>query len=69
MILKGRKRYEQIQRELEEEEKQFKSMCDQFMQKDGKMTNEIIEESKKTIVSANTRKGEILKLFNEVQKT
>jgi len=39
------------------------------MQKDGKMTDEIIEEQKRTIVAANTRKGEIMKLFQEVQKT
>jgi hypothetical protein len=68
-ILKGRNRYEEIQRELETEEKQFKSMCEQFMNKDGKMTDEIIEEAKRTVAAANTRKGEIMKLFQEVQKT
>ena len=54
---------------MEEEESQFQKMCNQFMQKDGKMTDEIIEESKRTNVAANTRKGEIMKLFQEVQKT
>ena len=44
-------------------------MCEQFMNKDGKMTDDIIEEAKRTIAAANTRKGEIMKLFQEVQKT
>ena len=68
-ILKGRNRYEEIQKELETEERQFRSMCDQFMNKDGKMTDDIIEEAKRTVAAANTRKGEIMKLFHEVQKT
>ena len=39
------------------------------MNKDGKMTDDIIEEAKRTVAAANTRKGEIMKLFQEVQKT
>lgn len=36
------------------------------MHKDGKMTDEINEETKHTTVAATTRKGEIMKLFTEV---
>lgn len=46
LILKGKKRYEEVQRELEAEEKQFKQMADQFMGRDGKLTDKIIEETK-----------------------
>lgn len=45
-IMKGKRRYEEVQRELESEEKQFKSMADQFMGRDGKLTDKIIEETK-----------------------
>jgi len=45
LILKGKQRYGQVQEELEAEEKQFKDMADQFMNKDGKLTDKIIEET------------------------
>ena len=41
-------------------------MADQFMGRDGKLTDKIIEETNKTNQAANTRKKEIMKLFNEV---
>ena len=69
LIMKGKRRYEDVQRELEAEEKQFKQMADQFMGRDGKLTDKIIEETKQQNQAANTRKREILKLFNEVQST
>ena len=69
LIMKGKNRYEEVQRELEAEEKQFKQMADQFMGRDGKLTDKIIEETNKTNQAANTRKKEIMKLFNEVQST
>lgn len=46
LIMKGKRRYEEVQRELEQEEKQFKQMADQFMGRDGKLTDKIIEETK-----------------------
>jgi len=64
--MKGKTRYEAVQRELESEEKQFKAMADQFMGRDGKLTDKIIEETKNQNQAANTRKKEIMKLFNEV---
>lgn len=69
LILKGKDRYESVQKELEAEEKQFKDMADQFMGRDGKLTDKIIEETKQQNQAANSRKREILKLFNEVQST
>ena len=66
MIMKGKRRYEEVQRELESEEKQFKSMADQFMNRDGKLTDKVIEETKQQNQAANIRKREIMKLFNEV---
>jgi len=39
--MKGKTRYEAVQRELESEEKQFKAMADQFMGRDGKLTEKI----------------------------
>lgn len=69
LIMKGKNRYETVQRELESEEKQFKAMADQFMGRDGKLTDKIIEETKQQNQAANTRKREIMKLFNEVQST
>lgn len=47
-------------------------MADQFMRRDGKLTDNIIEEEKTkggTNVAAMSRKGEIMKLFKEVQDT
>ena len=44
-------------------------MADQFMGRDGKLTDKIIEETKQQNQAANTRKREIMKLFNEVQST
>ena len=47
-------------------------MANQFMQKDSKLTDNIIEEEKTmggTNVAAMSRKGEIMKLFKEVQET
>lgn len=44
-------------------------MADQFMGRDGKLTDKIIEETNSKNQAANTRKREILKLFNEVQST
>ena len=47
-------------------------MADQFMKRDGKLTDNILDEEKNkggTNVAAMTRKGEILKLFKEVQET
>ena len=44
-------------------------MADQFMGRDGKLTDKIIEETKQQNQAANTRKREIMKLFNEVQTT
>ena len=47
-------------------------MANQFMTKDNKLTNNIIEEEKTmggTNVAAMSRKGEIMKLFKEVQET
>ena len=41
LIMKGKTRYEAVQRELESEEKQFKAMADQFMGRDGKLTEKI----------------------------
>jgi len=58
-----------VQKELEAEEKQFKQMADQFMGRDGKLTDKIIEETKQQNQAANVRKREIMKLFNEVQST
>ena len=46
MILKGKQRYELVQQELEAEEKQFKDMADQFMGRDNKLTDKVIEETK-----------------------
>ena len=66
LILKGKKRYEEVQRELEAEEKQFKQMADQFIGRDGKLTDKIIEETKQANQAANSRKREIMKLFQEV---
>jgi|LakMenEpi03Aug12_release.lakeMendotaPanAssembly.Ray.scaffolds.fasta_scaffold398863_1 hypothetical protein len=40
------------------------------MKRDGIMTDGVIKDQiSGTMVAANARKGEILKLFNEVQKT
>ena len=39
------------------------------MGRDGKLTDKIIEETNKTNQAANSRKKEIMKLFNEVQTT
>ena len=39
------------------------------MGRDGKLTDMVIEETKQQNKAANTRKREILKLFNEVQST
>lgn len=39
------------------------------MGRDGKLTDKIIEETKQQNQAANTRKREIMKLFNEVQTT
>ena len=69
LIMKGKRRYEDVQKELEAEEKQFKQMADQFMGRDGKLTDKIIEETKQQNQAANTRKREIMKLFSEVQTT
>ena len=47
-------------------------MADQFMKRDGKLTDNILEEEKSkggTNVAAMSRKGEIMKLFKEVQET
>ena len=47
-------------------------MADQFMRRDGKLTDNIIQEEKTlggTNVAAMSRKGEIMKLFKEVQDT
>ena len=47
-------------------------MADQFMRRDGKLTDNIIQEEKNlggTNVAAMSRKGEIMKLFKEVQDT
>lgn len=46
IIMKDKNRYEEVQRELEAEERQFKQMADQFMGRDGKLTDKIIEETK-----------------------
>ena len=47
-------------------------MASQFMKRDGKLTDNILEEEKSkggTNVAAMSRKGEIMKLFKEVQET
>lgn len=44
-------------------------MADQFMRRDGKLTDKVIDEEKSlggTNVAAMSRKGEIMKLFREV---
>lgn len=69
LIMKSKSRFDEIQRELEAEQKQFQAMCDQFVKKDGKLTDQVIEDSVATNVAANTRKGQIMRLFSEVQQT
>ena len=45
-------------------------MCEQYIKRDGVMTDGVLKDQiAGTMVTANARKGEILKLFNEVQKT
>ena len=66
---RGKKRLLDVQRELKQEQEQFQSMADQFMKRDGKLTDNILEEEKSkggTNVAAMSRKGEIMKLFKEV---
>jgi hypothetical protein len=45
-------------------------MCEQYIKRDGVMTDGVLKDQiSGTMVTANARKGEILKLFSEVQKT
>ena len=45
-------------------------MCDQYIKRDGVMTDGVLKDQiSGTMVTANARKGEIMKLFTEVQKT
>lgn len=70
LVHKGKKRLLDVQKELKQEQEQFQNMADQFMNRDGKLTDNILEEEKAvggTNVAATTRKGEIMKLFKEVQ--
>ena len=69
---RGKKRLLDVQRELKLEQEQFESMANQFMKRDGKLTDNILEDEKSkggTNVAAMSRKGEIMKLFKEVQDT
>ena len=65
--MKGQKRLAVVEQELEAEQEQFAQMCDSYIKRDGVMTDGVLKEQiSGTMVTANARKGEILKLFTEV---
>ena len=61
--------FQKIQKELADEQAQLEQMCSQFITKDNKITDSVIEDTKGANAAANQRKREIASLFSEVQKT
>ena len=65
--MKGQTRLATVEEELAAEQIQFQAMCEQYIKRDGVMTDGVLKDQiAGTMVTANARKGEILKLFNEV---
>lgn len=69
LVAKGTERLQKIQKELADEQAQLEQMCSQFITKDNKITDSVIEDTKGANAAANQRKREIASLFSEVQKT